>query len=219
MEEGKKYPIIPLSNPMVAGYSLQLDQHLKSDNKRIIIEVPRPAILSSEVSTVANLLAVVQHKKKWIDAFLFGIDFSFLPDHKSPVKSLPVEEWASDPDYQRWFYTLGIKLPFALFFLRNEHARMFAIHGDFMQELLEQQNNQQQGKYLVVEVPTEKEKLINSRTYYSCLTFYSYCSGMRIDAKPYIESIIAEMDCNFTFKQMKKDWLANEYLMVPGGGR
>src|SRR5437764_14557111 len=126
MEEGKKYPIISLSNPMIARYAPRLDELLSSEDKRIIIEVPHPAILKQDISTVANLFAVVQHKRRWIDAFLFGLEFSFPSGDPSSEEFLTVEEWVSDPDYQNWFYMLGNKLPFALFFLRNEHARIFA---------------------------------------------------------------------------------------------
>src|SRR5947207_4237814 len=112
MEEGKKYPIIPYNNPMVAGYAIQLDQLINSDDQRIVIEVPRSAILRGDISTVANLLAAAQHKKKWIDALLFGMEFSFLSGRPTGSNFLTFEEWASDPHYQRWFNIMGAKLPF-----------------------------------------------------------------------------------------------------------
>jgi hypothetical protein len=217
MKEGEKYMMLPSGHPLIAEYAGVLDNQAMDNKKDLFIAVKPSTIEEGDISFIAALLMAAQHKKEWIETLLFNISFNFLREEYSEDEYLTIEEWGSSPAYQRWFHTMNQRLSFSIFFLKSDDARLFSIQGDFLHDMLTSLG-EREGERLKVEVPAEKVNLINNRLFWSCNAFYTYCSGMHVKAKEYIDALLAEQDAHFDFKQVHKDWLKNEYKMVPSKG-
>ncbi|MBK5285077.1 MAG: hypothetical protein JJE25_06710 [Bacteroidia bacterium] len=211
MEEGKKYFIVPPGDGVIQQYAETLDIITRDRTQNFSIKIPPSAIAEMEVGMMAEMLAAAQHKKKWIEFLILGIDFDFMREENSDRDFLSRNEWRSSKEHQQWFCHMYKSLPFVLFFLRQDDARLFALQGDFLHDMLREQGERISERKMRVEVSAEKIQLINNRLFWACSTFYTFCSGMHIDAETYIEAMIAELQGNFSFKHIINDWLKNEY--------
>ena len=211
MEDGKKYFIVPPEAAVITEYSEALETVYQHRKEKFTMTASASVVAEREVGMMASILAAAQHKKKWIDMLIFGIDFEFYKGEETEKEIIETRKWKTNPEYQKWFCHLFSRTPFSVFFIRDEDARLFALQGDFLYDMLRNSEGEIRNGKIKVEVPAEKIQLINNRLYLACVSFYTYCSGMHIDAEGYIEALIAEMRGNFSFKQVYKDCIENEY--------
>jgi hypothetical protein len=216
MKEGEKYFLMPPGNKYIAECAEAFDVLAADNSKDLIIAVPPWAIEQNDVGNVCAILYAAQHKKKWIEALLFSFNFKFMRHADIENDYLTDEEWKNKPAYRKWFHTMNQRIPMSLFFIKDNDARMFALEADFMDDLLRVFSGMGlEGKKVKVEVPADKLQLIDNRLFMSCIAFYTYCSGMHVNAQAYIEAILAEQGGHFEFKHVHKDWLKNNYRIEP----
>jgi hypothetical protein len=217
MKEGEKYFLMPADNANIPEYAEAFDVLAADNTKDLILAVPPWAIEQNDISNVCTILFAAQHKKKWIEALLFSFNFKFLRHADAENDFLTDEEWKNKPAYRKWFHTMNQKMPLSLFFIKDNDARMFSLEADFLDDLLRVFSGMGlEGKKVKIEMPVEKLKLIDNRLFWSCIAFYTYCSGMHVNAQAYIEAIIAERGGgHFDFKHVHRDWLKNNYRIEP----
>jgi hypothetical protein len=213
MKEGEKYFLVPEGHEMLTGYSSALDEMANAHHgKDVFIEVKPSVVEAGDISMIVAMVAAAQHKKKWIEHLLFNLSFNFLREEYSEKEYLTIDEWCGSRAYQNWFCTMNKKMPMSIFFLKSDDARLLSVQGDFLSDML-MNYKERKGDKVSVDVPVDKLELIDNRLFWSCISFYTYCSGMHVKAKEYIEALLAEQRAHFEFKHVHKDWLRSEYKM------
>lgn len=191
-------------DPIIKKYKQTFDNVMTHPGDDLVLIVEPDVVRDLEVGMIHELLIALQHYPRVIDQLVFSIDFNFRMMEGLDIK-LGEMEWKTQPAYYRWFHEIG-KSPIAIFFIKDNDARLYTLAGDMMADGKIKAKNESGEKYSTLIFNDHQIKVFTDRLFHNCWFFLMYCHGSGFDPRIYIDALIAEYDMPFSFEEVKKKY-------------
>ena len=194
METSTLQPIllIPQSSHAVKQWEQAFAYFEAPEVHTFTIDVHEDLVKRKQVTMIQEMISALQHYPHLIEKMIFSLEFKFAEVEDSNL-FIPENCWKFDSNYYNWFSELS-KLPIMIFFINDEDARYYALLGDMLAN----------GSLPVTTIENNERSQINlegvewkkfiERLFNSCWMMLLYCHNTGFNPKPYIQSLLADMD-------------------------
>ncbi len=201
--------LLPPDHPDVVNYRSHLDVIATQGSGMTIDGIDLDSVREKKVAMPQQIVVAAQHHPAALEALVFGISFGFVYSREDPTP-VPEEVWKKDKDVMRWFSEMSGLLNM-MFFLNDHEARFYCLAGDLMAE----------GKFTVewaapgsnqgiYTFSPEQTQQLGNRLYNISHFMLLYCHGTGVDARPYIEAVLADYDFpGLTYEFIHKHYAAD----------
>ncbi len=191
--------VVPASEPFLRDYDELFLRFAAEDMHTLVLNVHKEMVSDGEVAGLQQIIMALQHQPHLIEKMLFCLDIRFTEIEDSELY-LPPTYWKGDVAYYRWFRDLAAS-PVMLFFINDEDARFYALAGDLLADNELELKPDTKGKKMVGISGEQLEEVMN-RLFTSCWWLLAFCHGSGFDPKPYIESVLADLDLPLTYEEV-----------------
>lgn len=210
----KKY-YIAKDHPLIAKHEKELDVAAVKQ-KGIPLSITWAMVEAKDITAVADLICVSQHKTEWINNLVFGINLTFddMPLTEPMHTHLNI---LASKKILTWMTKLG-ENPMTFFFLMSDELRNATLHADLI--LMEQTSveNLPEEEMMKFGFKVEHIQLIVDRLYNACIGFVEYCYQTPVDTRSHVNLVIQtnmlsklELEDRkplqlFTYEQVVEEW-------------